>query len=103
MLRVILTEPARRDLVSAAKYVAEKAHSPEAASRFLEAIDERLAVYGRQPKLAEVYLDAKRDCRRFSVGSYVVFYRELHPGIEVLRVLHGSRDIPAVLETEGFE
>ncbi|ADE16404.1 plasmid stabilization system [Nitrosococcus halophilus Nc 4] len=34
----------------------------------------------------------------FPVGHYLVFYLETSDGIEVVRVLHGARDIPAILE-----
>jgi hypothetical protein len=41
------------------------------------------------------------DCRRpadshlrsFSVGNYVVFYRPMQSGVEVVRVIHAARDI----------
>ncbi len=32
-------------------------------------------------------------CRSFSVGNYVIFFRGVTGGIEVARVIHGSRDI----------
>jgi toxin ParE1/3/4 len=35
--------------------------------------------------------------RSFPVGSYVVFYRAVAGTIEVLRVLHESRDIDTAL------
>jgi toxin ParE1/3/4 len=31
--------------------------------------------------------------RSFPVGSYVIFYRPIEEGIEVIRVLHSARDI----------
>jgi toxin ParE1/3/4 len=31
-------------------------------------------------------------CRSFSVGNYVVFFRPIKNGIEVARIVHGSRD-----------
>jgi len=31
-------------------------------------------------------------CRSLSVGQYVVFFRSIDGGIEVSRVIHGSRD-----------
>ncbi len=34
--------------------------------------------------------------RSFAVGSYIIFYRPVERGIEVARVLHGARDIPAL-------
>ena len=30
------------------------------------------------------------------MGNYIIFYRPSEQGIELLRVLHGSRDIPEV-------
>ena len=32
------------------------------------------------------------------VGKYVIFYRSLDSGIEIVRVLHGARDIPREFE-----
>jgi plasmid stabilization system protein ParE len=34
----------------------------------------------------------------FAFGRYVVFYEPLPDGIDVVRVLHGSRDIDHVFE-----
>jgi len=34
--------------------------------------------------------------RCFPVGRYVVFYVPLDDGIDIVRVLHGARDIDAV-------
>ena len=31
-------------------------------------------------------------CRSFSIGNYVVFFRPVDEGIEISRVIHGSRD-----------
>lgn len=36
--------------------------------------------------------------RSFAFGRYVVFYEPLPDGIDVVRVLHGSRDIDHVFE-----
>jgi toxin ParE1/3/4 len=30
--------------------------------------------------------------------KYLIFYRQVAAGIEVVRVLHGARDIPSILE-----
>jgi toxin ParE1/3/4 len=34
-------------------------------------------------------------------ASYLIFYRPSSDGIEVIRVLHGARDIETILEAEG--
>ena len=30
--------------------------------------------------------------------NYLIFYRELHDGVEIVRVLHGARDIQRILK-----
>ena len=32
----------------------------------------------------------------FSIGNYVVFYREIKDGIDVIRVLRSSRDVEGI-------
>jgi toxin ParE1/3/4 len=34
--------------------------------------------------------------RSLSVGNYLIFYRPLADGIEIVRVLHGARDIDSL-------
>jgi plasmid stabilization system protein ParE len=51
-------------------------------------------------------LSARESNRSTTIGEsrfrkYLVFYRPIPGGIEVLRVLHGSRDIAAIL-AEAF-
>ena len=40
------------------------------------------------------------DIRSMPVGRYVIFYLPLPSGIEIVRVLHGARDIESVLRDE---
>jgi toxin ParE1/3/4 len=36
--------------------------------------------------------------RSFPVKNYVIFYRPLEDGIEIVRVLHGAQDLPPLFE-----
>jgi len=36
--------------------------------------------------------------RSFPVGSYVIFYRPMENGVEIVRVLHGARDLPPLFD-----
>ncbi|WP_145256568.1 type II toxin-antitoxin system RelE/ParE family toxin [Planctomycetes bacterium Pan216] len=47
--------------------------------------------------------DLPGDMRQAVVGKYVIVYRRIEDGIEVLRVLHGARDIPSILRDESIE
>ncbi len=35
----------------------------------------------------------------FPVGSYLILYREITGGVEIVRVVHGARDLPDLFET----
>ncbi|HLP91141.1 MAG TPA: type II toxin-antitoxin system RelE/ParE family toxin [Nostocaceae cyanobacterium] len=39
--------------------------------------------------------------RSFPVGSYLIFYFPINQSIEVIRVLHGARDIAKLFEDFG--
>jgi len=41
------------------------------------------------------------DLRSLPVGRYVIFYVPLPKGVEIVRVLHGARDIESVLHEES--
>jgi len=83
---------AENDLVSIAEYIARD--KPEAARRWVARIRETCTMLAMQPEAGEARPEyGIRGCRSFSVGSYVVFFRATANGIEVARIIHGSRDI----------
>jgi toxin ParE1/3/4 len=67
----------------------------EVADRLIDAIDDAASVYAGQPHLGIPRPELAGGVRCFPVGSYVVFYLATNDGIEVIQVIHGSRDIPA--------
>lgn len=34
-------------------------------------------------------------------GDYVIFYRQIEDGVEIIRVLHGKRDIPTIFGVDS--
>jgi toxin ParE1/3/4 len=36
--------------------------------------------------------------RGFPFGNYVIFYRPMENGVEIVRVLHGARDLPPLFD-----
>ena len=99
MARVARTALARSDLKDIGRYLAEQSQSRDVALRFLDAISKRCDLYASNAALGEACPDLSADVRRFSVGSYVVYYRPIRGGIAVLRVLHGSRDLPTAWQS----
>jgi len=87
-----LSQRARRDLVEIWSYIAED--SEEAADRFTELVVGSFKLLGQNPYLGRSRDDLRLGCRSFVVGQYVVVYRVAEPGVRILHVLHGKRDIP---------
>ena len=52
-----------------------------------------MALWATQPQMGRPRDELSTGLRSLPHGRYVVFYVPLADGIEVVRVLHGSRDI----------
>lgn len=96
------TPRAKRDLAEAATFIARD--NLGAALRFLEAADEAMQKLAEMPGMGRA-----RDFDNPSFGdvrswpikrfdNYLLFYRPIAHGIEVLRVIHGARDIDTIFE-----
>jgi toxin ParE1/3/4 len=95
-----------RDLIESADYLARHASLPT-ADRFLAAAEKTIEQLARMPGLGTRWDSDRtrlagvryRPVSRFR--KYLVFYRpHAEGGIEVLRVLHGARDLANLLEAE---
>lgn len=94
------TPEARSDLSEIAARIAR--NNVSAALRFLDAAEETFANLLHSPELGIVgefrspRLTGVRRWRIDGFENYLVFYRILDRGIEVIRVIHGARDIEAL-------
>jgi toxin ParE1/3/4 len=85
------------DLTAIWSYLAEDA-SPTVADRQLEAIvagSERLRDW---PHLGRERWDLRRGLRSIAASPYLIFYRISDTSVEVVRVLHGQRDLDAIFK-----
>lgn len=71
-------------------YIAED--SVAAADRWAAKLDEKLAMLVRTPGLGRSRQELAPGLRSFPVGRYIVYYRAVPDGIELVRVLHSARD-----------
>jgi toxin ParE1/3/4 len=91
---VILKRPrAQSDLVEIWDYIADD--SEARADAFLDRIDQKFRTLAQRPGLGRARDELAEGLRSFPVGRYVVFYRPLPEGVEIVRVLHGARDLTA--------
>lgn len=88
----IRTAKAEDDLVDIWVYIAQD--SPAAADRVLDNIDGKCRLLADNPLLGPARPDIASGLRYFPVGSYLILYREIVGGIEVVRVVHGARNLP---------
>ena len=95
MARTQRSPRARADLVGIGRYITQESGTQSIADRFLDKIAEKCKLLARDSGIGEARPDLGEDIRGFPVGNYVIFYRTMTDGIELVRVLHGSRDIPA--------
>ena len=92
MPQVVYSAAADDDLSNIAAYIARD--KPTAARRWMQTIREKCSIFAKHPMLGEERPGFEvLGCRCFSVGNYVVFFRPIEDGIEVARIVHGSRDL----------
>jgi toxin ParE1/3/4 len=91
MPKLIRTPAAVRDLVSITDWIA--ADNLDAALRFYDEVDRLLSLIARYPRMGEAVDQLGPGVRRHTLGDYLLFYRLSGDGIELIRVLHGARDI----------
>jgi toxin ParE1/3/4 len=91
-------------IIDMAEYIGRD--SPGAAERFLDAAKatfkrlEEMPGMGHLFESSEARLTGVRVCPVKWFPNHLIFYRPVQAGIEVLHVLHGSRDIDAILGHE---
>ena len=100
MPKIIRSPDAEEDLLEIWSNIAND--KPSAADRFLDTLEHRMELLSRHPKMGEARSDLAPRLRTFTVGNYVIFFRPIRDGIEVVRVLHGSRDIPAIFRRRSM-
>ena len=72
------------------------ADSPDNADTFLDVIDKKIVLLAATHRMGRERREIGKSIRSFPVGNYVIFYRPIKDGIEIVRVLHGARDIPSL-------
>jgi len=89
-----IAERAESDLQDIWDYVS--ADSVERADRLIENIRAKAAVLAEFPRMGRPRDDLLPGLRSLPFGDYVIFYWPVPDGIQVLRVLHGARDIQRI-------
>ena len=97
MSRVEKTGEARGNLLEIWIYVSRD--SVSAADRVVDTIDEKCDLLAEFSEMGRRRDDLELGIRVFPVGKYAICYRPITDGIEIVRVLHFSRDIEALFDS----
>ena len=90
-----LTKRARRDVLQIWRYIAED--SEAAADRFVDNLIQHFRILGTNPFAGRDRGEVRAGLRSFSLGDYLIFYRILGQTVLILHVVHGRRDLIALL------
>ena len=87
----ILTLPAKQDITDISGSLSSK--NSNAAERFLDAIAQRLRTLANFPKMGRRRDEIAPSLRSFPIEDYLIFYRPLEKGTEVLRIVNSYSDL----------
>jgi toxin ParE1/3/4 len=93
--RVVFSPQAKRDLQSIADYIA--IDNAARAVTFIEEIEERCQKLGDFPLSARQFPELGTNAHILPHGNYVILYRDLEAEVSIERVVHGARDILALI------
>ena len=96
MSRVTRRPQAEADILEIWDFIAED--SVAEADLWVDRLDAKLDLWATQPMMGRPREELAPGLRSLAFGRYVVFFESMLDGIDVVRVLHGSRDLDA-----GFE
>ena len=98
MAAVTFSPRARQDLLDIGEFIAKDSRAN--ARRFVGKLIEQCRRIGNAPLGYAGREDLAPGLRMAALGRYVVFFRVIDGKVRIERVLHGARDLPAVLETD---
>ena len=92
-----LSRRARRDLLQIWNYIA--VDSEPSADRFVDLLTQHLQLLGQNPYIGRRRDELRAGYRSFPVGQYLIFYRVMSPGVQIMHVMHSKRDIESLFGT----
>lgn len=90
------TTPARVDLKEITRFIAR--NNPQKARQFKDKIRQQCNLLANFPKMGRRRDELSPSLRSFPVEDYLIFYRLIEDGIEVVRVVSGYRDLDTLFD-----
>ncbi len=90
-MKAVFSRSAESDLSEIWHYIAED--NIDAADRVIVLIKENVILLSKVPKMERSRDEIHGGLRSFPAGNYILFYMESKDVVEIVRVLHGGRDV----------
>jgi toxin ParE1/3/4 len=93
-MRIVRRPAAQEDVDALWAYIAQ--HDLAAADRMIDRIVDATGRLVQFPYSGRDHGDRHPGLRSITASPYLVFYRVMADRIEIVRVLHGARDVPTM-------
>jgi len=90
---VLKTPRAEEDIIEIWFYIAIEKGDRNNADTFLKRMDQTFFDLAKNPKIGVRKNEYANALYQFPFGRYLIFYFIINDGIEIVRVLHGARNI----------
>jgi toxin ParE1/3/4 len=99
MKQHIISPEASRDLSEIIDYFVSR--NIDAGDRFVDEFDKKCKYLANFPNMGRSYGNVKADLRGVPLDSYIVLYRVIDNGIEIVRVVSGYRNLESLFAELG--
>ncbi|RCJ37990.1 plasmid stabilization protein [Nostoc minutum NIES-26] len=96
MKQLQISTEAKGDLADIWLYIAQD--SERAADAIIDKIMQKFDELLANPGIGRARSELAPELRSISVGKYLIFYRSIPEYVEIVRVIHGARDIESLFE-----
>ena len=95
--RYVLSTVAEEDIGAIYDYTLSEFGENQAV-KYLTGLEQKYLTLIDQPKLGRKREEIRSELRSLVYEKHVIFYRIMKESIRIIRVLHGSRDLPKFLK-----
>jgi toxin ParE1/3/4 len=93
-MKYILSKAAEEDIDAIFDY-GKYRFGQEQAINYLIELESLIQTISENPDIGRLRNEIKKELQSFPFQSHIIFYRNLKTHIRIIRILHGSRDLPS--------
>ena len=98
MSRFIISLLAKQELKEINRYIARL--NSNAARRLINRIKQQCKLLADFPEMGQKCDELEPDIRSFPVENYIIFYRLIDDGVQIVRVISGYRDLEVIFSQD---